>query len=90
MLPNADHKVLGLNSPYDCMGFIAQRARPGGRGFDPRRGWQHSFIEIDHEIFSMVILPLPLIEERLVSGNRMCTILVNGLEDSLPIKCVVR
>ena len=25
--------------------------RPGGRGFNPRRGRQHSFVEIDHEIF---------------------------------------
>ena len=23
-----------------------------GRGFNPRRGRQHSFVEIDHEIFS--------------------------------------
>ena len=46
-------------------------------------GWQHSFLEIDHEIFSMVILSLPLIQEGqlLVSGERMCTILVNCLED---------
>ena len=35
--------------------------RPGGRGFNPRRGWQHSVVEIDHEIFSTVILSLPLI-----------------------------
>ena len=57
--------------------------RPGGRGFNPRRGWQHSFAEIDHEIFSMVILSLPLIQEGQlsVSGERMCTILVNRLED---------
>ena len=57
--------------------------RPGGRGFNPRRGRQHSFVEIDHEIFSTVILSLPLIQEgRLsVSGERMCTILVNRLED---------
>ena len=36
--------------------------------------WQHSFIEIDHELFSMVILCLPLIQEGqlLVSGERMC------------------
>ena len=26
--------------------------RPGGRGFNPCRGRQHSFVEIDHEIFS--------------------------------------
>ena len=37
--------------------------RPGGRGFNPRRGRQHSFVEIDHEIFSTVILSLPLIQE---------------------------
>ena len=57
--------------------------RPGGRGFNPRRGRQHSFVEIDHEIFSIVILSLPLIQEGQlsVSGKRMCTILVNRLED---------
>ena len=57
--------------------------RPGGHGFNPRRGRQHSFAEIDHEIFSTVILSLPLIQEGQlsVSGERMCTILVNSLED---------
>ena len=47
------------------------------------RGRQHSFMEIDHEIFSTVILSLPLIQEGQlsVSGERMCTILVNCLED---------
>ena len=37
----------------------------------------------DHEIFSTVILSLPLIQEgqMSVSGERMCTILVNRLED---------
>ena len=59
-------------------------ARPTGDNlFDPRRGRQHSFVEIDHEIFSTVILSLPLIQEGQlsVSGERMCTILVNRLED---------
>ena len=53
--------------------------RPGGRGFNPRRGRQHSFVEIDHEIFSTVILSLLLIQEGQfsVSGERTCTILVN-------------
>ena len=37
--------------------------RPGGCGFNPHRGWQHSFVEIDHEMFSTVILSLPLIQE---------------------------
>ena len=56
--------------------------RPG-RGFNPHRGRQHSFVEIDHEIFSAAILSLPLIQEGQlsVSGERMCTVLVNRLED---------
>ena len=55
----------------------------GGHGFKPRQGPQHSFVEIDYEIFSTVILSLLLIQEGQlsVSGKRMCTILVNGLED---------
>ena len=57
--------------------------RPGGYRFNPRRDQQHSFVEIDCEIFSTVILSLPLIQEGQlsVSGERMCTILVNRLED---------
>ena len=48
-----------------------------------RRGQQHSFVEIDHEIFSTVNLSLPLIQEGQLSvpGKRMCTILANPLED---------
>ena len=46
-------------------------------------GRQHSFVEIDHEIFSTVILSLLLIQEGQLSdsGKRMCTILVNHFED---------
>ena len=49
----------------------------------PPQGRQHSFVEIDHEIISTVILSLPLIQEGQlsVSGKRMYTILVNHLED---------
>ena len=67
--------VAQLDAPSDW--------RPGGHGFNPRRGRQHSFVEIDHEIFSMVILSLPLIQEGQlsVSGERMCTLLFNRLED---------
>ena len=85
---------LGLHSLYISSkhiitaGWVAQfdapsNWRPGGRGFNPRRGRQHPFVEIDHEIFSTVILSLPLIQEGQlsVSGERMCTILVNRLED---------
>ena len=48
-----------------------------------RQDRQHSFVEIDHEKFSAVILSLPLIQEGQlsVSGKRMCTIPVNRLED---------
>ena len=47
----------------------------------PQPDRQHYFMEIDHEIFSMVILSVPLIEEEQlsVSRERMCTILVNRL-----------
>ena len=35
--------VAQLDAPSDW--------RPGGRGFNPRRGRQHSFVEIDREYF---------------------------------------
>ena len=43
--------------------------------FDPCQVLQHSFMEIDHEIFSVVILSLLLIQEGhvSVSGERLCT-----------------
>ena len=64
-------------------------ARPNGdqavAGLTPATVFrrQHSFVEIDHEIFSTVIFSLLLIQEGQlsVSGKRMCTILVNLLED---------
>ena len=39
--------------------------------------------KVDHEILSTVILSLPLIQEGQlsVSGERMCTVQVNRLED---------
>ena len=85
-----DNTFSCYNQPNNCLtpASVAQLDtpsdwRPGGRGFNPRRGRQHSFVEIDHEIFSTVILSLPLIQEGQlsVSGERMCTILVNRLED---------
>ena len=67
--------VAQLDAPSDW--------RPGGCWFNPRRGRRHSFVDIDRETFSKVILSLPLIQEGQlsVSGERMCTILVNCLED---------
>ena len=74
-----DHNArrAGLGGSVGC----ASDWRPGGRGFNPSRGRQHSFVETDHEIFSTVILSLPLIQEGQlsVSGERICTILVNRL-----------
>ena len=67
--------VAQLDAPSDW--------RPGGRGFNRRQGRQHSVVEIDHEIFSTVIFSLPLIQEEQlsVSGERMCTMLVNRFKD---------
>ena len=67
--------VAPLDAPSDW--------RPGGCGFNPRQGRQHSFVKVDHEIFSAVIPFLLLIQEGQlsVSGERMCTVLVNRLED---------
>ena len=49
----------------------------------PPPGRQHFLWRFDHEVFSTVILSLPLIKEGQlsVSGERMCTILVNCLDD---------
>ena len=71
--------VAQLDAPSDW--------RPGGHGFNPLRGRQHSFVEIDHEIFSTVILSLPLIQEGQlsVSGERMCTVLVNRIDLACPV-----
>ena len=68
-----------LGGSVEC----ASNWRPGGCRSDLCRGRQHSFMEIDREVFSTVILSLPLIQEGQlsVSGERMCTILVNHLED---------
>ena len=65
----------GSAAPFDW--------KPGGRGFNPAEVGNILSLEIDHEIFSTVILSLPLIQEGQlsVSGKRMCTILVNRLED---------
>ena len=69
----------GLGGSVGC----AVRLETRRLWFNPHRGRQHSSVEIDHEIFSTVILSLPLIQEGQlsVSGERMCTILVNRLED---------
>ena len=55
----------------------------GGEEVAATTGWQLSFIEIGHEIFSRVILSLPLIQEGQlsVSDKRICTVMVNCLED---------
>ena len=67
----------GLSSSVGC----TSDWRLGGRRFDPHGGRQHSFVVIDHEIFSMIILSLLLIQEGQlsVSDERMCTMLVNCL-----------
>ena len=58
--------ILGKNFSWQhfsiCTASVAQLDapsdwRPGGRGFNPRRGRQHSFVEIDREIFSRSFSP---------------------------------
>ena len=41
-----------------CIRLVIRRLQ-----VQPPSGQQHSFVEIDHEIFSMVILSVPLIQE---------------------------
>ena len=55
----------------------------GGCGFGHRRVGNILSWRFDHETFSTVILSLLLVQEGMlsVSGERMCTILVNGLEN---------
>ena len=78
---DAIHKK--CSSPFHFAVRCAVRLETRRSPVQPRRGRQHSFVEIDHEILSTVILSLPLIQEGQlsVSGERMCAILVNRLED---------
>ena len=54
----------------------------GRRRFDPHRVRKHSFVAIDHEIFSTVILSLHLIKEGQLSssGEEYAQVMVNHLE----------
>ena len=65
--------------------FLIEKCNTSVAQLDALSNWRPggSFVEIDHEIFSTVILSLPLNQEGQlsVSGERMCTILVNRLED---------
>ena len=45
----------------------------GSHGFEPRSGFK-SYVEIGHEIISMVILSLPLIQVRQLLVNRFSTV----------------
>ena len=57
--------------------------RSGGCDLTPTGLATFFYRDYDHEIFSMVIFSLRLIQEGQLSvcGKRMCTILVNRLED---------
>ena len=66
-------KVLAISSTWPAI--LAQ--------LDARPTDDQEVGNINHEIFSTVILSLPVIHEGQlsISGERMCTILVNRLED---------
>ena len=68
-----------------CLRLVIRRLR-----VQPMLGLQHSFMKIDHKIFSKVILFLPLIQEgQSVSVRRMCTIMVDRLvEETCPVNMV--
>ena len=72
------HLYAGLGGSVGCTVRLETRR---SRVQPPPRS--ATLVEIDLEIFSMVILSLPLIQEGQlsVSGERMCTILVNRLDD---------
>ena len=59
--------IIVVDNILSLLASVAQLDAPSdwrpGRRFNPRRGWQHSFVEIDREIFSTVILSLWLIQE---------------------------
>ena len=84
---------MDLEASLDGSVECASDWRSGGHGFNPRRVLQQSFVEIDHERFSMVILSILLIQEGQlsVSAERICTSTgqpLGGL--SLPCRSVVR
>ena len=80
-IPYFTNKQAGMGGSVEC----ASDWWSGGCGFQlpPLPSRQHSFVEIDHEIFSTITLSLLLIQEGQwsVSDERMCTKLVNCLED---------
>ena len=60
-----------------CVRLVIKRLR-----VRPPPGRQHSFVEIDHELFSTTILSLPLIQERQLSVfGESCQFLVKRLAD---------
>ena len=68
---------------FNCIKPAAVAELDAPSDWRPSRGFNPSFVEIDCEIFSTVILSLPLIQEGQLSvcGERMCTRLVNRLEN---------
>ena len=61
------HKIIIILAMNSKVWLVVRKLRvrtPPGR--------QHSFMEIDHEIFSTVILSLPLIQERQLSVSGKC------------------
>ena len=66
--------LVPLYTKMEAVGWSSDH-KSGGHRFDTCQGRQYSFVEIDHEIFSMVILSIQLIQEGQLSvpGERICT-----------------
>ena len=68
---------------YAIEGDISSGSTLSDLRVQPLLGRQHSFVQSDHKIVSKASFSLPLIQEEQlsISKERMCTILVNCLED---------
>ena len=76
--------VIGLYAERPALVAQLDARSTGGQEISVHlpQGQQYSFVKINHEIFSSVILSLPLIQEGQfsVSGDRICTILVGPVK----------
>ena len=84
------YQQLNVGPGSIAQSVASQIADPGIVSLIPT--WSHTFMKIDHEIFSTVILLLPLIQEKVVSvkGKYEHEVLVYRLSQACPEKSVVR
>ena len=82
--PKVGEKLQKFETLLTCLFIIPECCRQNNTYIKgPKPGRQLSFVEIDQEIFSTVILSLLLISEGQlsISGEIKCSILVHRLQD---------